>query len=164
MNYDKEDHVRFIHDMKKNVLGRDKVKCIEHEIVHKTPKHIRLQSDYELWHHLISRLQCDQLNSISNSKIQRWLYASKQCRKQIKIIQRTLQKVRQEECDNAKNHLLNIGKYGPLVKMNNSKTRSGPVASKFYPTRPREPVKRAINDAQRKEASIITHEWLRLDP
>jgi hypothetical protein len=45
--------------------------------------------------------------------------------------------------------------------MNNPKIQSGPVAGKIYPTKPEEPICHAINDRERKEASLITHKrWI----
>ncbi len=41
--------------------------------------------------------------------------------------------------------------------MTNPKTRQGPSASNFYPTRPNEPIRRTINDFERQEASLLTH-------
>ena len=48
--------------------------------------------------------------------------------------------------------------------MTNPKSRSGPVAGRFYPTTPGEPIRRALNDMERKEASIQTHAMWMSDP
>jgi hypothetical protein len=44
------------------------------------------------------------------------------------------------------------------------KLHRGPVAGNFYPTKPGEPIKRAINNYERKEASILTHTTWISDP
>jgi hypothetical protein len=48
--------------------------------------------------------------------------------------------------------------------MINPKNRSGPTASKIFPSKPNEPVRYAINDTEQKEASLITHERWMNDP
>jgi len=48
--------------------------------------------------------------------------------------------------------------------MTNPKDRSGPVASIIYPMKPNEPVRKAINDRERKEASLLTHKLWMGDP
>jgi hypothetical protein len=48
--------------------------------------------------------------------------------------------------------------------MTNPKFRKGPVAGNFYPTKPGEPIERAINNSERKEASILTHSTWMSDP
>jgi hypothetical protein len=72
----------------------------------------------------------------------------KHAKKQIKAIICTLQQARQEEWTHSKNHLICIGKYGPMVKMTNQMPRSGPVVRGFYLTKPDKPVHRAVNDTQ----------------
>ena len=73
--------------------------------------------------------------------------------------------IQQDEWKNAKNHSIRIGKYGTLARMTNPQPRSGPVAGSFYPTKPGEPIRRATNDHERKEASILTHEaWMNNPP
>jgi len=80
---------------------------------------------------------------------------------QIKAILQNIHKIQQGEWINSKNHLIRIGKYGSIVRMNNPKIQSGPVAGKIYPTKPEEPICHAINDRERKEASLITHKrWI----
>jgi len=45
--------------------------------------------------------------------------------------------------------------------MVNPKSRSGPIAGKLYPTKPSEPPRQAINDHERMEASLLTHNiWI----
>ncbi len=49
--------------------------------------------------------------------------------------------------------------------MNNPKAHSGPIAGKKYPTKPDKPIHIAINDYERIETSIITHErWMNNPP
>jgi len=65
--------------------------------------------------------------------------------------------IRQEEWRNAKTHYIRIGKIGNIARMLNPKNRSGPVACSSYPTKPGELSKKARNDEERVEASILTH-------
>lgn len=48
--------------------------------------------------------------------------------------------------------------------MTNLKPCSGPVAEGIYPSKLGEPIRKAINDEERKEASIITHTAWMNDP
>jgi len=49
--------------------------------------------------------------------------------------------------------------------MLNPKSRNGPVACSSYPTKPGEPSRKARNDKERVEASIITHKaWMSNPP
>jgi hypothetical protein len=85
-------------------------------------------------------------------------------KKQIKNIVSALQHTRHKEWSKSKNYLIYTGKYGFVAKMVHPKVCSGPVAGSFYPTKPGKPVHRAINDAQCKEASILTHQMWMSDP
>jgi hypothetical protein len=66
---------------------------------------------------------------------------------------------------NSKNHYIRLGKYGPIARMKNPTSRNGPVAGRLYPSKHGEPVHRAINNEERKEASILTHTvWIGYSP
>ncbi len=98
---------------------------------------------------------------LSKTEIKHWYHISKQCRRNTKNILRTVQQIRQEEWHNSKLYYMWVRKYGNIARMNNPKMHSGPIAGKFYPTKPGETPRRAINDEERKEASLITHEqWM----
>jgi hypothetical protein len=85
-------------------------------------------------------------------------------KKQDKKITRIVMRIRQNECRSAKNHYICIGKVGNIANMINAKSHSGPTASKFFPSKPGEPVRYATNDGERKEASIFTHSAWMADP
>jgi hypothetical protein len=103
----------------------------------------------------------DQSSSITAIKIKQWYCISKRAKSQIKTIIGTLQQVRQEEWINSKNYLVRIRKYGSIARMTNPKVHSGTTAGNFYPTKPNEPARPAINDRERKEASLFTHKiWI----
>jgi hypothetical protein len=89
--------------------------------------------------------------------LKHWCHITKRIKKQLKIILRIVQQIRLEEWSISKTHLICIGKYGQISRMAIPKTRNGPIAGSFYPTKQGEPIRRAINDIQRKEASILTH-------
>ena len=48
--------------------------------------------------------------------------------------------------------------------MTNPKPKSGPVAGSLYPIKPGDPIRKAINDEERKEATILTHSAWMDDP
>ena len=48
--------------------------------------------------------------------------------------------------------------------MINPKPKTGPVVGSVYPTKPGEPTRRALNDAERQEASIISQTAWMNDP
>jgi len=48
--------------------------------------------------------------------------------------------------------------------MVNPNPRSGPIASKVYPSKPNEPTRHAITDDERKEATLLTHKAWMSDP
>jgi hypothetical protein len=160
----KDDYDQFIHSMKKDILGNENVKDFECNQSAKTPKFRLLQTQYEQWKQLTDWSQYDHSTPMTCTSVRHWYHMAKHARKQIKAILFTLIQIRQEEWTNSKTHLIRIGKYGPIARMTNPKRRSGPVAGKFYPTKPGEPVRRAINDIIQKEASIKTHEMWINDP
>ncbi len=49
INQGKENYVKFIHDMKRNIFGNDKVRDLEQEIMEKSPRHVLLQSQHIQW-------------------------------------------------------------------------------------------------------------------
>jgi len=85
-------------------------------------------------------------------------------KKQLKNICITLQQVRHDEWIKSKNYYIAIGKYGTIARMVNPKQRTGPTASFIYPTKPGEPIRRAINNSERIEASLLTHNMWIGDP
>jgi hypothetical protein len=98
-------------------------------------------------------------NNEANIKLS--YFATRRAKRQIRAIINTLQLVRQEEWVSSKNHLIRIGKYGAVAKMIHPKQRAGPTTGKFYPTKPMEPTRQAINNRERMEATLITHcKWM----
>ena len=57
-----------------------------------------------------------------------------------------------------------MGKYGNIANMINTKDRSGPTACKSFPAEPGDPIRLAVNDEERKEATILTHTAWMADP
>ena len=51
-----------------------------------------------------------------------------------------------------------------ILALPNPKPRSGPTASSSYPATAGQPIRRAVNDRERQEASIQTHEMWMSDP
>jgi hypothetical protein len=82
----------------------------------------------------------------------------------LKDTTKTIQRIRQDESRNAKNHYIRIGKNGQITNMINPKSQSGPVASNMYPSKPCETIRYATNSEECKEVSIITHTDRMADP
>lgn len=73
--------------------------------------------------------------------------------------------MRQKEWTNSKIHSIRIGQYGSIARKTNPKPRNGPTANSSYPTIAGQPGTPAINDRERKEASLKTHEmWMSNPP
>jgi hypothetical protein len=85
-------------------------------------------------------------------------------KKHVKNISRTIVQVRQNEWKSAKTHNIRVGKYGNIANMINTKDRSGPTACKSFPAEPGDPIRLAVNDEERKEATILTHTAWMADP
>ena len=94
--------------------------------------------------------------------IKKEVFGASQTKKMVFSILRNIQQIRNEEWCNAKNHHICIGKYASVVRMVNPKKQSGPVTGRrLYPTKPGEPIRRALNDTERKDASNRTHKlWI----
>ncbi len=75
-----------------------------------------------------------------------------------------LKKLKREEWKTAKDYYIRIGKHGNIARMVNPNPRSGPIASKVYPSKPNEPTRHAITDDERKEATLLTHKAWMSDP
>jgi glycerol-3-phosphate cytidylyltransferase-like family protein len=56
INQGKEDKINFIHDMKRNILGNDKLRDLEYDIMEKSPRHVLLQSQHTQWTTMINKI------------------------------------------------------------------------------------------------------------
>jgi len=83
----------------------------------------------------------------------------------LRDITKTILKTRRSEWRNAKIHYIQVGTHGKIARMINLKPRSGPTASKMYPTKPGEAIKPAISIEECKEATILMHtSWMANPP
>jgi hypothetical protein len=157
----REEYMQFINQMKKDILGSNTYTGSNTDFLDKKPKWCLLQTQCEQWQILTDKFNFSHTTMLSRNEIKYWHHISKQCRRNTKNILRTVQQIKQEEWRNSKLYYMRIGKYGNIARMNNPKMRSGPIAGKFYPSKPGETPRRAINDEERKEASLATHEqWM----
>jgi hypothetical protein len=79
----------------------------------------------------------------------------------LRKITTTIKLIRLQEWKNAKAHYIRIGKYGTTARMTNPKPRTGPMAGSQYPSKPGEHIRLAVNDHERREASLLTHStWI----
>jgi len=135
-----------------------KLKKNEETNTEKTTKYILLHSKSIQWQNLLNEFNIERSDSPTQNIVKRWYKVAKQSKNLIFSILRNIQQIRNEEWCNAKNHHIRIGKYGSVVR---TKKQSGPVAGRLYPTKPGEPIRRALNDTERKDASIKTHNlWM----
>jgi hypothetical protein len=67
----------------------------------------------------------------------------KRISKLIRKILITAQLIRKEEWNNSKSYFIQIRKFGQIARIVNPQKRSGPIASRFYPTKPGKPVRKA---------------------
>jgi len=120
-----------------------------------------LHLQHEKWIQTMNTLLEEQYHPNNEANIKHSYFATRRAKRHIRAIINTLQLVRQEEWVSSKNHLIRIGKYGAVAKMIHPKQRAGPTAGKFYPTKPMEPTRQAINNRERMEATLITHrKWM----
>lgn len=90
-----------------------------------------------------------------------WYKTLSKARQILQKITTTLKQVRLQEWCNTKAHYIRIGKYGNIARMINPKPHSGPIAGSYYPSKLGEPTWYAINDIERQEASLLTHNsWI----
>jgi len=147
--------------MKIAILGNHRVKRLEPEDDPNIPSHVRLQGQADQWDKMLVQYPTESRDPITSLRIKKWLLIARQARRKMKKMLHTLKAIRREDFQNAKIHYIRLGKFGPIARMTNPKSRSGPTAGSFYPTKPGEPVRRAINDHERMEACIQTHEiWM----
>jgi len=163
-NQGRDDYNGIIADVKTAVFGQTS-SANETTAHNNSGKLDLLLLQHEQWQQIIGEILEHNQTHTSTNPYKQWYSLAKRRKEKIKSLIRTLQQVRQCEWINSKNYLINIGKFGSIARMVNPKNRPGPTASKVFPTGPDEPIKYAINDAERKQASLITHErWINNPP
>jgi len=160
----KEDCMHFMNETKKDILGTTNVRTLEIDTVEKLPRDRYLKNQNEQWQKLLKKLVINQYATLPRSKIKQIYRTTKSVTKLIKAILKTIHQIRQDEWTNSKTFLIQIGKFRQIARMTNPKARTGPVAARFYPTKPNEHVRKAFNDIERKEASLQTHALWMNDP
>jgi len=155
-----QEYDTLINDIKNDVTGNNEnTDTLAANPRNSISKISLLQLQHNKWIKQIDRLKFSYPMTLPN--LRNTHNITKQAKRQIKTIIRTIQYVRQEEWIKSKNHLIRIGKFSSIVNMVNPKSRSGPIAGKLYPTKPSEPPRQAINDHERMEASLLTHNiWI----
>jgi hypothetical protein len=153
----KEQYDEFIYGIKQAVFENTNMTPRELEGPAKLSKYSQLEIELGKWEEIVV-MQCpNDDKDITDKLLLKWLEQCSKARWLLCKMIGTIKHIRYEEWHNAKAHYIRIGKYGTIARMINPKLRSGPVAGNFYPTLPGEPIRRAINDHERKEASILTH-------
>jgi len=159
-----EEYREIMDDLKNRIFGEDRAYPPTQNDGKRMPTHTRLTKYIEEWNDLRSMLEANYNSSMNSRRAKIRYKLIKQGKYITKRMIFMLKCTRREEWRNAKNYYIRIGKFGNIARMINPKMRSGPVASKFYPTINGEPGRKAISDMERKEASILTHSmWMR-DP
>ena len=158
------EYEAFVHRMKQDILGHENVPSLEVQHAKRISKHAYLDQQVLYWQDLLQEFPTTPVAGLSISQAKQWYASILSAKQQIKSIQSNLQRMQSEEFSNAKAHSIRLGQYGPIARMTNPKPRSGPVAGSLFPTKPGEPIRRAINDHERQEASTTTHTMWMNDP
>jgi len=159
-----EDHQQFIHGLKKDILGVENVKSLEKEQANSIPKYAKLQYLRDKWEKLLNAIIFNPSAATTKEMITTWYTQGQKANKLLNSMIGTVQELRNIEFKSAKNHFIRIGHYGPLARMTNPKPRSGPTANSSYPAKAGQPIHRAVNDNERMEASLQTHEMWMANP
>jgi hypothetical protein len=158
----KQKHEEYIASIKQDMFG---ITESDAKNLSRLPSH--QQQTYLLipWKSVHQNIQNENSESLPNHKLKSVYRTMRKAKKLAKNTYSIINKIRQEEWKNAKLHAIRIGKYGTIARMINPKLRSGPTASKLYPPVPGEPKRYATNEAERKEASLLTHTaWMSNPP
>ena len=159
-----EEYEEFIHKIKQGVFGPENIPSLEAQREARLPKYLYLAQQTEHWQEIISEFPVEHISRLTNAQVKKWYLSLQQAAKHLKCMISNLQRIRQDDYNNEKKHSIRIGKHGAIARMTNPKPRSGPVAGSFYPTKPGEPIRRAVNDNERKEASLLAHTMWMDDP
>ena len=163
-NEGKAEYDNFIYEMKKDILGREKVAGLDTTSAPTPTKLMKLRQLCDKWQDITKNLP-DTLSLVSSrTAIKNGYTLARSAKKNIKTIIKTLQDIRREEGSNSKNHLIRIGKYGSIARIISPKERKGPTANSFYPTKTGEPMRKTFTNAERVEATIQTHKLWMSDP
>ena len=134
--------------MKQDIFEAANVKPLEAEKLQAQPKYIKLQRLSERWEKRLDKISLKSSNDINVASIKYWTRQAGHAKKLLNNFLTTLNQIRQNEYNSAKNHFIRIGQYGPIARMTNPKPRSGPTASSYYPIKNGEPIRRAVNDRE----------------
>jgi len=91
INQGKEDNINFIHDMKRNILGANKVRDIEYDIMEKSPRYVILHSQHTHWTALLEKIRTDLCTPTTYTIMKLWYALLKKVRKHMKTILFTIQ-------------------------------------------------------------------------
>jgi len=161
----RDAYEHYIRSVKQTVLGIDSTQTTEADNKKKAKGHQKITYYLPAWSEISHKVQTivDE-NQVHQRKTELYKLMRK-ARKLTKEISHALTQARQIEWCSAKNHYIRTGRYGNIANMINPKNRTGPTASRVYPSKPGEPVRYALNDEERMEASLATHQaWMSNPP
>jgi len=153
----KDEYDVFLHETKEKIFGAENVPSLETEAATNIPRCSRLQLQLSQWVDAMDFEWAMNEKTITPTCLKEYYSKMIQGRNILRNMTNTIKQIRTEEWRNAKTHFIRIGKTGNIARMINPKVKTGPSASGIYPSKPGDPVRRATNDHERQEASILTH-------
>jgi len=155
------EYDQFINSIKEDVFENGLTTRNSAATTSDTSKMSLLLKQHRHWTEVVDRLlDARKIPDVPNNLKHSYKYTM-QAKRLMKSMIRSIQDIKQQEWIRSKNYLIRIGKFGAIAHMVHPKTRSGPIAGKMFPTKPGEPSKQAINDQERMEASLLTHQmWI----
>jgi hypothetical protein len=160
----KQEFEKYTRKAKQEIFEISNASSAEIENCGKISKIEHLQNEVNKWHKDMDDLKSFLVTPESCEYYHKWKCVTLAAVRKINRILHMLQHIRHEEWINAKMHYIRIGKYGAIARMMNPKERTGPTPSNTFPMKPGEPVRQAITDEERIQASTATHEMWIGDP
>jgi len=153
----KDEFENYIINAKKKIFGSNNIELTQEKQLTRPTKRAQLAALITQWEQFFNMMHDYDTESIDKEQIIKWINPIKKAISLLKKFTLIIKKIRQEEWRNAKNYYIRIGKFGSIARMTNPKYRRGPIAGSLYPTKPGETIRKAINDKERKEATILSH-------
>jgi len=161
----RDEFENYIVNAKKKIFGSNHVEHIKEQQLTKLTKHAHLAVLINQWEESFNAIYDYDVESTVDGQSIKWFKLIKKAFYLLKKFTFIIKGMCQEEWQNAKNYYIRIGKYGSIARMTNPKYHRGPTAGSLYPTKPGEATRKAINDKEQKEATILSHTaWMNNPP
>jgi len=153
----KDEFENYIMNAKKKIFGLNNIEPIKEKQLTRPTKCAQLAALITQWEEFFNMMYDYDAESTDEEQAIKWINPIKKACYLLKKFTIIIKRIRQEKWRNAKNYYIRIGKFGSIARMTNPKYRRGPTAGSLYPTKPGEAIRKAINDKERKEATILSH-------